>query len=120
MNLMKPWEEMEKREPSSDPGAISAGERGVLAPGRAGVSDNAESQAGGQVEEAGGSGQTNFRGIGPPKLPCAACLEETAQRGARAAWLPAELSPILDLRRSTGETVSSHPKAAGGAVPQAL
>ena len=28
MNLMNPWEEMEKREPSSDPGAISAGERG--------------------------------------------------------------------------------------------
>lgn len=28
MNLMNPWEEMEKREPSSGPGAISAGERG--------------------------------------------------------------------------------------------
>lgn len=28
MNLMNLWEEMAKREPSSDPGAISAGERG--------------------------------------------------------------------------------------------
>lgn len=32
------------------------------------MSDNAESQAGDQVEEVGEPGQTNFRGIGPPML----------------------------------------------------